>query len=159
MDSVGHRHREQAAARLAEPLKTTTRDEVRSTTASRRSGIVKNQLSELKNRIDALARLPVNWNSYDAEPPNDAAVKSALSVLEMASTLGALPDRADASAENGIVLSFANGNRYSDIECYNSGEVFGAMHDRPHEPHVWNIGCGKQEIRAALNSIREFIHA
>ncbi|MEI6233852.1 MAG: hypothetical protein WCT04_12410 [Planctomycetota bacterium] len=158
MINIDHLSSELTASILTESCSEPTHDAYLSTSKSQPRTALENPLSDFKKRLQALGQLRLNWNSYDAEPPNQIAVGTATLVLELASTIGVVPTRVDPSAENGIVLSFVNGNRYSDIECFNSGDVCGAMHDRAQEPVVWNIGSEPIDLRAALKTIRGFIH-
>jgi len=107
--------------------------------------------------VESFRTLPKNWNSYDADPPNEFSISWAKSTLSHAQTLGLLPERVSPSAENGIAVVFLNGNRYADIECFNSEEILGAVHERSKQPEVWEIKS-EGDVKAALERIRAFLN-
>jgi len=75
--------------------------------------------------LDHLRTLPDDWDGYGAETPSEEAISLARMVLDaIHETESAIePTRVVASAEGGVVVCFARGDRYADIECFNSGEM------------------------------------
>ena len=117
---------------------------------------------DYKARVDAvkslrrIARLPANWDSYGADPPNDTAVHAAEDVLQLLAQIDFGPTRVDPSAEGGVCLSSQAGNRYGDIECFNTGEVLAVISKGGDDTAVWSVDTG--EVNAAANRIRAFVN-
>jgi hypothetical protein len=108
--------------------------------------------------LDSLQQIPVDWNGYGSEPPNEVSVTNARSVFTAVNNLGYLPTSVSASAEGGVGISFINGNRYADIECFNTGEIWAVTSDGTGNPQVWRV-ASPEEIVTALETIRGFIQA
>ncbi len=68
-----------------------------------------------------------------------------------------LPDKITPSVENGVGISFIQGDKYADIECFNTGEILAVTSDRQSPPQVWEVEDRPQAITAALRKIRDFI--
>ena len=87
---------------------------------------------ELIEQLDALLKLGKNWDSYDADPPNETAIINARFVLEfMRGNLEA--DRVIPCADGGVGIVWVsefNKGHYAHIECNNTGAVTGVTHDR-----------------------------
>jgi len=107
--------------------------------------------------LGCLANLPPDWNSYGAQPPNEAALALARKVLAKAREADMVPDRIDASADDGVAICFLRGSNYADIECFNSGEIAAVTHVRcgKYVPDAWDVGEG--DISLALDKIRKFL--
>jgi hypothetical protein len=119
-------------------------------------------LYKLSQQIKDFSKLETNWDSYGSKAPNHTAISEALKVLDIAHAAGMLPTRVDASVDEGIALSFIRDTRYTDIECYNSGEILAGIHDRAPQkrderPRIWTL-LDKNDIEAALGTIRAFIY-
>ncbi len=72
--------------------------------------------------ILSLSQLPDGWDSYDAPPPSDAAIASALKLLGGLTSLGLLPDRSVPTADGGVGLLFDSGQKHAYIEVSNESE-------------------------------------
>ncbi len=106
--------------------------------------------------IDATANLSAGWDSYDADPPNDTARLAARRVLDCCLPLGLEPN-VDASAEGGICLSFHRGERYGDVECFNTGEILAVTSPPDNGTDVWQVEDSTDGISRALRKLRDFI--
>lgn len=104
--------------------------------------------------VHRLQQLQPGWDGYDAEPPNSKAVGLARLVLIMLVESDAEPTRVDPSVEGGICISFIRGNRYGDIECFNTGELLAATSDGKSEPSVWTVTPDRDGIAAAASAIK-----
>ncbi len=113
------------------------------------------QIESLFAAIDGLARLRKNWNTYGAEPPNAAAISNAKNVLERCIFMGIVPTKVLASAEEGVAVIFDDGEKYADIESFNTGEILAIISNRHSEPVVWTIDSDTTD--SALERIREFL--
>jgi hypothetical protein len=109
---------------------------------------------DLFNRLEKMRSLRDDWNSYGAEAPNPRAIFYAQEILSSLMHRNLLPDRVNPSAENGITFSFRRGERYADIECFNSGEILAVTTDGNDEPEVWNVSLAKEEVHHTLERIR-----
>ena len=117
------------------------------------------QVNEMDSQLQALCNLPSNWNSYGAEPPNEEALCWAKVALKTMNFMGISPAKLVPSAEDGISIVFINGEKYADIECFNSGEILGVISDGQGKPQVWEIKPDSKSIKTALEKIREYISA
>jgi len=104
-------------------------------------------------RLQELAEIEQDWDSYGAAPPNQAAVSLAKNVLRQLGQAGFSPPCINASAEEGICMSFRNGSLYADIECFNSGEVLAAISGGASKQRVWEVGSSAQEIGRSVRLI------
>jgi len=114
-------------------------------------------LQDSKDKVLRLAALPHGWDGFKAEPPTEEALCWADRVLGLLHNLDFRPDRIDASAEGGITLAFISGNRYADIECFNSGEILAATSNRIDEPDVWEVAASEASIRSTLERLRAYV--
>lgn len=113
----------------------------------------------LREKISQMEMLRRNWDTYGAEPPNLAAKNQALELLSFLDPLEFLPTDALASAEGGVALVFATGNRYADIEVLNSGEILAVTFTRGEEPVAWEVEKNEPDISRAIGRIYEHISA
>jgi hypothetical protein len=107
--------------------------------------------------IEHLQRLPMGWDGCNAESPNKNSVIRAQSILVHLFRMKFLPDKVTPSVENGVGISFIQGDKYADIECFNTGEILAVTSDQQCPPQVWEVENSPQEITSALRKIRDFI--
>ncbi len=110
-------------------------------------------------RLQELENLGPNWDSYGAAAPNDAARNTAERILALLSDLAVSPTRVVASSEGGVGICFVHGDRYADIECFNTGEIVAARYRGTGEPHVWQIAPEQDAMIAAIEQIRAHFSA
>jgi hypothetical protein len=85
-----------------------------------------------------------------AEPPNALARKFAEWTL-LDTPQFKIPDRIAASIQGGIAMIFYAGDKYADIECFNTGEILGTIATGDGEPDIWTIR--PSEIKTSLEKI------
>ena len=61
------------------------------------------------------------------------------------------------SAEGGLAISFREGEKYSDIEFLNSGEILAVIHDKGEEPLVWEISDNQDDIEQTLDRMSSYL--
>jgi hypothetical protein len=113
-------------------------------------------------KLARLACLNDDWDSYGAESPNQKSIEAARGVLDVLADVDFEPTSIDPSAEGGVCLSFQLGDRYGDIECFNSGEVLAVTSRGGLDTTVWEINAVEPThrnalIRNALRRIRAFV--
>ena len=112
---------------------------------------------ESRTKLSRLGGLDTGWDGFKAEPPSREALKQAGCVLRILHDIEFRPDRIDASAEGGITFAFLAGNRYADIECFNSGEILAVTSDRISEPTVWEVTSTESAIQAASERLKVYV--
>lgn len=115
-------------------------------------------LVDALKRLSEVSTLDGNWDSYGADAPSDNAVAHARSILSVLSHLDYPPSAVDPSAEGGICISFVAGDRYGDIECFNSGEILAVFIKADGDPTVWPLGTDEESVRDAAAVIKSFIN-
>ena len=96
--------------------------------------------AEASTRLTELLTLPKNWNSYDADPPNEAAMINTCLVLGFMAAHKLEADRvlADANGGVGIVwVSAFNKGHQAHIICTNKGTVTAATWDAGDDFKFW----------------------
>jgi hypothetical protein len=117
----------------------------------------RSKAAKLADELRGFRSLPKNWDSYGAESPNATAVQWGITAL------GRLhedvePHRVFPSAEGGVVITFRRGNRYADIECYNTGEILGTLSDGTGHPIVFDVAVRGTGVDDAIEKIREYLN-
>ena len=74
-------------------------------------------------RIESFKNLEVDWDSYDAMPPNEDTIKIALHTLKELKRYLNYPTRINPSAAGGITFEFLKDNNYYVLEFYNDGDI------------------------------------
>ena len=83
-----------------------------------------------------LSQLKRGWDSYNAEPPSQAAITKA---KQIAKQLTLQPTKITPSAEGGVAITFIKGRRYADIECFNEGSVVAGISSGNGRPACWEL--------------------
>ena len=109
--------------------------------------------------LNGLRLLETGWDGSDSEAPNTHAIHMAERILVLLQQLEFQPARVGASVEGGVTISFMDGDRYADVECFNSGEILAVTSDRRGQPDVWAVASDDVEIIRTLERIREFIQS
>lgn len=110
------------------------------------------------SQLDSFRLLQRGWDSYDAEPPNEAAIANARRILQcLWSKPTTAPFRLVPSVEGGVGIVFSGaGKKYADMECFNDGEIL-AITSEGSEPTVWTIGEEAGSVRKAIDAILAFL--
>jgi len=93
------------------------------------------------------------------EKPNNIAYSRARRVLELAELCEIEPTQITASADGGVALCFKVDGMYADIECFNSGELWGIISDRINPASTWAISNSPKEIIKSLWRIKSELNA
>ncbi len=98
------------------------------------------------------------WGGAPAEPPNEVAMVSAQEVLDALHGAGLEPSRIIASGEGGVAFCFVSGDRYADIEYFNSGEILAMTKvlRGGGTPRIWPV-AGDDDLREAIDTISQFV--
>lgn len=107
--------------------------------------------------IKRMQAFPNGWDSYDAEPPNDCAVKSAIESIVELSKVGLRPTKVGASVEGGVCIAFREGAKYADVECFNTSELLTVTSSNRDEAIVAEHSRDDQGVREAVRRIRSFM--
>jgi hypothetical protein len=108
--------------------------------------------------LNALLRLPSNWDGSGAEPPNTTAHYWARKALEYFSAMNLKPHRIAASVENGIAIAFRRGAKYAYTEFHNSGAIVALVADDDTDPRIWEVDAGSQGIQDMVDQISVYLH-
>ena len=108
-------------------------------------------------KLSRLASLEDDWDSYGAEAPSRESIDTARAILRAVDDADFEPASVDPSAEGGVCLSFQQGDRYGDVECFNSGEIMAVTSIGGNDTNVWEIEGRGIQLRLALNKIRTFV--
>lgn len=93
------------------------------------------------------------------EKPSKVAFANARSVLELAELFEVDPTDVTASIEGGVALCFKVDGMYADIECFNSGEIWGIISDRINPASTWAVENSRSAIAQALIRIKLHLNA
>lgn len=96
--------------------------------------------------------------SYRPEAPTRLAIEYAKAILEELQRIELVPDRVVESAEGGVAIYFVSGNKYSDLECLNTGEILGVTSNRKDRPVAWEVDKSPHGIARAAARIRKFLN-
>lgn len=108
-------------------------------------------------RLSRFAFLEDDWDSYGAQAPSRASLDTARNILHFLDKADFEPSSVDPSAEGGVCLSFQCGDRYGDIECFNSGEILAVTSSGCDDTNVWEVTGLDQHLETALGKIRTFV--
>jgi hypothetical protein len=116
-------------------------------------------LAEQISRLETFRGLAPGWDSYDAPPPNETALRNGRIVLEFVHEQEEVPPvHVAPSVEGGVLLVFsAGGPKYADIECYNDGEILAILSESSGEPTIWRLILEEEHLQTAFERIAAFI--
>jgi hypothetical protein len=120
---------------------------------------VEKEYQDLAESLDACANLTDNWNSYEAEKPSPAAIKGVARFLRRLRAELFMPNRVIPSAEGGVAIYFARGNKTAYLEYRNSGEMILAMYDNLGDPMVVELTESDADESRAFSDIRDYLTA
>jgi len=79
---------------------------------------------DLISKILSFKDLPVGFDSYESNPPNDVAIKNAIEAVNIFTKNNFLPDLVVASSEEGVIMEFFRIDyMYYLFEFYNDGDI------------------------------------
>jgi hypothetical protein len=107
-----------------------------------------------EQKLNDMAKITANWDSYGAQPPNLEARACAAEILILLQTQSFPPSTIVPSSEGGVAICFVNSGTYADIECLNTGEILAVTYKGNDEPYVWDVGRQDTALRSAIERIR-----
>ncbi|MGI8638884.1 MAG: hypothetical protein ACR2MG_02905 [Pyrinomonadaceae bacterium] len=107
-------------------------------------------------KLRGFSKLNKGWDSYDAEPPDLLAIAKTREILKKLEELNFVPTDVCPSVEGGASIYFVKGNKYADVECFNSGEILGGVANREDEPTVLEIDLNT--IGGFIERIQQFLN-
>lgn len=116
-----------------------------------------NEFVKFFRQLEKMRDLQHNWDSYGAERPNEKALYWSDTVLKVLFHANFVPDKVSPSVENGVGISFVNGRRYADIECFNDGTILAVTSDGSGDPNVWHVAPNTEDIEHAVDYVRSFL--
>jgi hypothetical protein len=114
---------------------------------------------EIDAVLRELASLPTNWDSYGSESPSKRTVSIAGDIAKAFVNFGLIPDAITPSPEGGIAIYFTRNQKYADIECFNSGDVFAVRYSSSQEPTAWVVQPGAVPNDATIQTFSEYLSA
>jgi hypothetical protein len=108
-------------------------------------------------KLNQIMGTPGLWPE-GADSPSEDSFRWASVVLKKFQEYDFAPTRIVASAEGGIAICFISGDKYSDIECLNSGGILGVNSDRINSPVAWEIDYNDRAIAESVARIRDFLN-
>ena len=111
-------------------------------------------------KLDSFRELKQGWDSYDAEPPSEAALENARSILRHLWDRGGTNQvNLAPSVEGGVGIIFSGPrSKYADIECFNDGEILAITSEDGAEPTVWPVDAEAESFRLAIDRISSFLN-
>jgi hypothetical protein len=116
-------------------------------------------LARAQSKLQYLASLKYNWDSYGAPKPNQISLENAARLLEHLKPFDLALVNIVPSAEGGIGLCFVNEDRYADLECSNDGEIIGVKYRGKQSPSLIETDGTDASIQAAIQQIRIYVGA
>ena len=111
------------------------------------------RLAKLVTKLASLSDLERDWDTYEADPPNEVAVRLALKALSE-TWRDLLPVDVVPSVEGGVTLVYIEGQQgYAEVEFGNDGEVVAALRSASGEVDAWDIDV-ETGMRSVLGRFR-----
>ena len=123
------------------------------------SEYIRKKIAEIsiEARLEQLAKLPANWDSYGTENPSRMAIITALAIAKAFVEFDLLPDAISASSEGGVAICFMRNQRYADIECFNSGDVLAVRYSKNDEPKAWVVEPSPDATNATIRTVSAYL--
>jgi hypothetical protein len=119
-----------------------------------RDVLLKPTFDKAEKKLEDMTKIGPNWDSYDAEPPNQEARANAAEVLILLQEQALAPSTIVPSAEGGVAICFVRTGTYADIECLNTGEILAVTYAGNNEPDVWDVDQNSEAVRHAIDRIK-----
>lgn len=113
-------------------------------------------LDQAKARIESFEWLAPGWDGENAQPPNAPARFQAVQALSTLHNLAFAPDAIAPSVEDGVSFAWSRGDRYANIEFFNTGEIVTVYFDRTMPPLVQ--ATLPVDVPQALEDLHRRIH-
>ena len=95
----------------------------------------------------------------DTDCPNAYALYWADFVLDHLRVIDFPCTKVSASVDEGVAICFISGDKYADLEIFNSQEILAVKSSRSSEPVLWSVSDDPYSIENAISSIRDYINA
>lgn len=148
-----------AVGTASQQLSTKTKNELESTVNQSVFWGATVLLNKAQTALYTLAEIRSNWDSYGAPSPNSTALDNAARILQHMKPFDLALVSIVPSAEGGVGFCFARGDRYADIESSNDGDIIGVRYIGIQAPVLIETDGTDISIEAALQEIRNHIHA
>ncbi len=112
-------------------------------------------LDGVLEKLREMRNLKPGWDSYEAEPPNEWALKKTHEALAAFAYQRVQPDSVLPSVENGVGISVSRGEKYSFLEVLNSLEVVGVLANSKDDFKVLEVD--PDNVAEAVERICAFI--
>jgi hypothetical protein len=120
---------------------------------------MKAHFAEARERLESTTNLEPNWDTYNAEPPNETARTLARRILDSLEVISFPPTRVMPSVEGGIGLAFVEQDNRADIEVYNTGEIAAAIYSALQAPETWTVPDTERSLKTMIDRIRVHLAA
>jgi hypothetical protein len=112
------------------------------------------------DELESMKQLPRDWNGYASEPPNSIALDRAGRILDILQEMETAcePKEVVPSAEGGVGILFAEGNKRGLIECSNDDEVAAIVYEPGGQSNSWSVANYDGGIKETLSRIDNYIH-
>jgi hypothetical protein len=91
-------------------------------------------------RVSQMGCLPGDWESSGAEPPNQWAMDTAITLLRHLDKAGLAPSHVDPSSAEGVSISFGESNRrFAAIEVANTGDIMAVSTGNGIQTRAWSV--------------------
>ena len=115
-------------------------------------------LRRFDEQVDALRKLPNDWDSYGAPPPSIKTSKGAKVALRVLLHQGLQPSRVTPSGEGGVALVFINDSRYADIEFLNTGDILAGFVSKATSARVLTL-TSPDDVGSVVSEIRDHLRS
>jgi hypothetical protein len=100
---------------------------------------IKQVESTFRSQIQAIARLPKGWDSYDAKAPSKIACEHALTLLENLEAEGIKPTRIAPTSDESVLVRFATDSKLFECDFYSDGAIGVSVVQQGYEKQYFDV--------------------
>jgi len=119
---------------------------------------IQEPLVSVAERLKSMRNLRNNWDGFGSAAPNAMALRVACDVLLALHEDALSPTEIGPSVEEGVTVSFVNGDRYAFIEIYNDGDIAVGYFEGDNDPKTYEFDDSFEQIKQASLKVLEFIN-
>lgn len=119
---------------------------------------IQEPLVSVTERLKSMRNLRNNWDGFGSAAPNAMALRVACDVLLALHEDALSPTEIGPSVEEGVTVSFVNGDRYAFIEIYNDGDIAVGYFEGDNDPKTYEFDDSLEQIKQASLKVLEFIN-
>ncbi len=119
---------------------------------------IQGPLVSVAERLKSMRNLRDNWDGFGSTAPNAMALRVACDVLLALHEDALTPTEIGPSVEEGVTLSFVNGDRYAFLEIYNDGDIAVGYFEGDNDPKTYEFDDSFEQIKQASLKVLEFIN-